>query len=122
MPQSRLQSTTIVSVGRTYPQGVSKITGPRPSVKYLSLQNRDNQAIYFWFGLIPVDPQVTGGPTFPDDPTTWTAQQQTDAGIVLSTYGLKVSPDERIETTTSSTSQVYSYVSAGSAVAHLLIG
>ena len=122
MPQSRLQATTIVSVGRVYPQGVSKITGPRPSIKHNSVQNRDNQAIYFWFGLIPVNPADPLQGTFPDDPATWTAQQQTDAGLVLSTYGLKVSPDERVDSSTSSTSQVYSYVSAGSAVAHLLIG
>jgi hypothetical protein len=96
MTQLKLQATTIRSVGRVYGQGVTRVTVARPKVKYIEVQNRDNKAIYFWFGPIPIDVLDLEQGFFPDDPDTSVG--------------------------TPSTMQVYSYVETGSAVAHLFVG
>jgi len=120
--QLKLQATTIRSVGRVYGQGVTRVTEARPRIKYIEVQNRDNKAIYFWFGPIPIDVLDLNQGFFPDDPADWTAQQQTDAGLVIKTYGLELVAGGSHSLGTPSTMQVYSYVETGSAVAHLFVG
>lgn len=122
MPQHRLQATTIASVGRTYSQGVSRVTGPRPYVKYLRVQNRDNQSMYFWFGRLPVDPSDPSLGVLPDDPADWDTAQTSSAESTIQTFGMEIVSGDSAELGTATTTQLYSYVPTGSAVAHLLIG
>lgn len=48
MARSRVNAQ---SIARIYPAGVSLVTPGRSRLNYQSIQNRDNQAIYFWHGL-----------------------------------------------------------------------
>lgn len=72
-------------LAREYLAGVSLVTPGRPRLNYISVQNRDQQTVYFWHGLVPTSfAQLT---YLPLDTATWTAQQKIDAGGFIQTYG-----------------------------------
>lgn len=76
--------------------------------------------MYFWFGPIPIDVTDPFGPSYPQDPTTWTAQQHQDAEILIGTYGMVVAPGGFKVMQTAHTGAVYSYIESGTAVAHII--
>jgi len=110
----------VQSVARQFTGGaVSLVTSSRPHLNTLAIQNRDNQAVYFWHGLFPTG--VAQADYLPLDPTTWTAQQKADAIIFITTYGEKIDAGEKYEPHVAHTGPLYSYA-ATTAVAHVMVG
>lgn len=92
----------------------------RPRLNYVSIQNRDQQAVYFWHGLVPTSfAQLT---YLPLDPATWTAQQKLDAGVFIQTYGEAIAAGASYEPNLAQTGPLYSYVAANTAKAHVKVG
>lgn len=121
MYPSQAQRADVQSFARTYPEGVSLVTPGRPSLKSVSIQNRDNKIIYFWHGRMPSG--VTGqGEFLPVDPVQWTAQQKLDAATMMLTYGEAIAAGQTYEPRVAQTSALYSYVTVGTAVAHVKAG
>lgn len=110
----------VQSLAREYPAGVSLVTPGRPRLNYVSIQNRDQQAVYFWHGLVPTSfAQLT---YLPLDPATWTAQQKLDAGVLIQTYGEAIAAGASYEPNLAQTGPLYSYVAANTAKAHVKVG
>ena len=110
----------VQSIARQFAGGaVSLVTPGRPHLNTLTIQNRDNQAVYFWHGLFPTSVAQTD--YLPLDPTTWTAQQKADAIIFITTYGEKIDASEKYEPHVAHTGPLYSYA-ATTAVAHVMVG
>lgn len=110
----------VQSVAREYPAGVSLVTAGRPRLNYVSVQNRDQQTVYFWHGLVPTSfAQLT---YLPLDPATWTAQQKLDAGVFIQTYGEAIAAGASYEPNLAQTGPLYSYVAANTAKAHVKVG
>lgn len=110
----------VQSVAREYPAGVSLVTPGRPMLNYVSVQNRDQQTVYFWHGLVPTSfAQLT---YLPLDPNTWTAQQRLDAGVFIQTYGEAIAAGASYEPNVAQTGPLYSYVAANTAKAHVKVG
>lgn len=110
----------VQSVAREYPAGISLVTAGRPRLNYVSVQNRDQQTIYFWHGLVPTSlAQLT---YLPLDPATWTAQQKLDAGVFIQTYGEAIAAGASYEPNLAQTGPLYSYVAANTAKAHVKVG
>ena len=115
------QRAQVQSYARIYPEGVSLVTPGRPSLKSVAIQNRDNKAIYFWHGRMPSG--VTGqGAFLPVDPAQWTAQEKLDAATMMLTYGEAIQAGQTYEPRVAQTSALYSYVTVGTAVAHVKVG
>jgi hypothetical protein len=115
------QRAQVQSYARIYPEGVSLVTPGRPSLKSVSIQNRDNKTIYFWHGRMPSG--TTGqGAFLPVDPVQWTAQQKLDAATMMLTYGEAIAASQTYEPRIAQTSALYSYVTVGTAVAHVKAG
>ena len=118
-PDSALRAQ-VQSFARTYPEGVTLVTPGRPSIKSVSIQNRDNKTIYFWHGRMPSG--VTGqGAFLPIDPAQWTAQEKIDAAMMLA-YGEAIAAGQTFEPRVAQTSALYSYVTVGTAIAHVKAG
>ncbi len=111
----------VQSVARLFPQGVTLITAGRPNLRFVSIQNLDNQSVYFWHGIMPSGPTGAGA-SLPLDPTTWTPQQLTDAGTFLSTYGEKIAAGTIYSPFVAQTGPLYSYVPSGTAKCHVQQG
>lgn len=110
----------VQSIARQFAGGaVSLVTPGRPHLNTLAIQNRDNQAVYFWHGLFPTSVAQTD--YLPLDPTNWTAQQKADAIIFITTYGEKIDAGEKYEPHVAHTGPLYSYA-ATTAVAHVMVG
>ena len=121
MYQSQAQRADVQSFARIYPEGVSLVTPGRPSLKSVSIQNRDNKIIYFWHGRMPSG--ATGqGPYLPVDPAQWTAQEKLDAAAMMLVYGEAIAAGQTYEPRVAQTSALYSYVTVGTAVAHVKAG
>jgi hypothetical protein len=115
------QRASVQSYARTYPEGVNLVTPGRPSLKSIAIQNRDNKTIYFWHGRVPSG--ITGqGPFLPIDPAQWTAQEKLDAAAMMLAYGEAIAAGQTYEPRVAQTSALYSYVTTGSAVAHVKAG
>lgn len=110
----------VQSIARVFPNSVHLVTPGRPYLNTVVIQNRDNQAVYFWHGLFPTDISQTG--YLPLDPTNWTAQQKLDAATFIVTYGEKIAAGERYEPHVAQTGPLYSYVESLTAVAHVMVG
>ena len=110
----------IQSIARVYPQGISLVTAGRPRLNYQSIQNRDNQAIYFWHGYMPTD--IAQVAYLPVNPATWTTEQKAAAELFITTYGEKIDAGATYEPHMAQTGPLYSYVAASSAVAHVKVG
>ena len=110
----------VQSIARVFPNAVYLVTPGRPHLNTVVIQNRDNQAIYFWHGLFPTDISQTG--YLPLDPTNWTAQQKLDAATFITTYGEKIAAGERYEPHVAQTGPLYSYVASLTAIAHVMVG
>lgn len=116
-PGLRLQS-----LAREYPGTISLVNEGRPDMLYIRIQNRDNNAVYFWHGRIPSGP--TGqGPWLDEDPENWTAQETTDAESLFENFGERIAPGEIWEPRIAQTDTVYS-LGAGSAPnqSHVVVG
>lgn len=110
----------VQSIARQFAGGaVSLVTPGRPHLNTLTIQNRDNQAVYFWHGLFPTGVAQTA--YLPLDPTDWTAQQKADAIIFITTYGEKIDAGEKYEPHVAHAGPLYSYA-ATTAVAHVMVG
>lgn len=121
VPDNMSRSRSYVqSIAREYPTGISLVSPGRPRLNYVAVQNRDNQAIYFWHGLVPTSLAQTA--YLPLDPASWTAQQRTDAGAFVQAYGEVVAAGASYEPNVAQTGPLYSYVSASSAKAHVKVG
>ena len=121
MYPSNAQRADVQSYARIYPEGVSLVTPGRPGLKSISIQNRDNKAIYFWHGRMPsgTDGQ---GPYLPVDPAQWTAQEKLDAATMMLAYGEAIAAGQTYEPRVAQTSALYSYVTVGTAIAHVKAG
>lgn len=121
MPDNMAKGRAYVqSLAREYTAGVSLVTPGRPRLNYVSVQNRDQQTIYFWHGLVPTSfAQLT---YLPLDPATWTAQQKLDAGVFIQTYGEAIAAGASYEPNLAQTGPLYSYVAANTAKAHVKVG
>lgn len=108
-PGLRLQS-----LAREYPGTITIITEGRPDLLYIRIQNRDNNAVYFWHGSIPAGPTGQGGYMLAVNPEDWTAQEVADAESLLTNFGEKIAPDEIWEPSCAHTGRVYA-LGAGSA-------
>lgn len=121
VPDNMSRSRAYVqSIAREYPAGVALVSQGRPRLNYVSVQNRDNQTIYFWHGLVPTSMAQTS--YLPLDPYTWTAQQKLDAGLLIQTYGEAVAAGASYEPNVAQTGPLYSYVAANTAKAHVKVG
>lgn len=108
------------SIAREYQAGVALVSQGRPRLNYVAVQNRDQQTIYFWHGLVPTSfAQLT---YLPLDPATWTAQQKLDAGVFIQTYGEAIAAGASYEPNLAQTGPLYSYVAANTAKAHVKVG
>lgn len=110
----------VQSIARVFPSAVYLVTPGRPHLNTVVIQNRDNQAIYFWHGLFPAD--IVQTVYLPLDPADWTAQQKLDAAAFILTYGEKIAAGERYEPHVAQTGPLYSYVPSATAVAHVMVG
>ena len=121
MYPNHAQRAAVQSFARIYPEGVSPVTPGRPSLKSVSIQNRDNKIIYFWHGRMPSG--TTGqGAYLPVDPEQWTAQEKLDAATMMLAYGEAIAAGQTYEPRVAQTSALYSYVTVGTAVAHVKAG
>ena len=121
MYPSNAQRADVQSFARIYPEGVSLVTPGRPSLKSVAIQNRDNKIIYFWHGRMPSG--TTGkGAYLPVDPAQWTAQEKADAAAMMLIYGEAIAAGATYEPRVAQTSALYSYVTVGTAVAHVKTG
>lgn len=122
MPYPNTEPRALIqSIARTFPQGVTLVTAGRPNIKFVSIQNRDNKDVYFWHGEMPSG--ATGsGAILPLDPANWTAQQLTDAGTFMKTYGEKIAAGTLLITPIAHSGRLYSYVETGSAICHVKQG
>lgn len=121
MYPSHAQRADVQSFARIYPEGVSLVTPGRPSLKSVAIQNRDNKIIYFWHGRMPSG--TTGqGAYLPVDPAQWTAQEKADAAAMMLVYGEAIAAGHTYEPRVAQTSALYSYVTVGTAVAHVKAG
>ena len=115
------QRADVQSFARIYPEGVSLVTPGRPSLKSVAIQNRDNKIIYFWHGRMPSG--TTGqGAYLPVDPAQWTEQEKADAAAMMLVYGEAIAAGQTYEPRVAQTSALYSYVTVGTAVAHVKAG
>ena len=110
----------VQSIARVYPTGVALVTPGRPRLSYVAIQNRDNQSIYFWHGLVPTDINQTA--YLPLDPATWTVGQKTAAATFIQTYGEELATGSRYEPNVAQTGPLYSLVPSGTAIAHVKVG
>ena len=121
MYPSQAQRADVQSFARIYPEGVSLVTPGRPSLKSVAIQNRDNKIIYFWHGRMPSG--TTGqGAYLPVDPEQWTVQEKADAAAMMLVYGEAIAAGQTYEPRVAQTSALYSYVTVGTAVAHVKAG
>lgn len=121
MYPSHAQRADVQSFARIYPEGVSLVTPGRPSLKSVAIQNRDNKIIYFWHGRMPSG--TTGqGAYLPVDPAQWTAQEKADAAAMMLIHGEAIAAGQTYEPRVAQTSALYSYVTVGTAVAHVKTG
>lgn len=121
VPDNMSRSRSYVqSIARVYPAGVSLVSAGRPRLNYVAVQNRDNQTIYFWHGLVPTS--IAQVSYLPLDPVDWTAQQRTDAGAFIQAYGESVAAGASYEPNVAQTGPLYSYVASNSAKAHVKVG
>lgn len=121
MYPSHAQRADVQSFARIYPEGVSLVTPGRPSLKSVAIQNRDNKIIYFWHGRMPSG--TTGqGQYLPVDPAQWTEQEKVDAAAMMLVYGEAIAAGQTYEPRVAQTSALYSYVTVGTAVAHVKAG
>lgn len=110
----------VQSIARAFTGGaVTLVTSGRPHLNTLAIQNRDNQAVYFWHGLFPTSIAQTA--YLPLDPSAWTTQQKADAITFITTYGEKIDAGEKYEPHVAHTGPLYSYA-ATTAVAHVMVG
>lgn len=111
----------VQSVRRSVPDVVTLITEGRPNIKSIAIQNRDQQAIYFWHGKMYAG--VLGdGAELPLNPANWTAQQLIDAKTFITGYGEKIDPGLFYEPFVAHSGRLYAVVSANTAVAHVKVG
>lgn len=121
VPDSMARSRAYVqSIAREYPAGVALVSQGRPRLNYVAVQNRDQQTIYFWHGLVPTSMDQTS--YLPLVPDTWTAQQKLDAGVFIRTYGEAIAAGASYEPNLAQTGPLYSYVAANTAKAHVKVG
>ena len=121
MYPSQAQRADVQSFARIYPEGVSLVTPGRPSLKSVAIQNRDNKIIYFWHGRMPSG--TTGqGAYLPVDPAQWTEQEKANAAAMMLVYGEAIAAGQTYEPRVAQTSALYSYVTVGTAVAHVKAG
>ena len=121
MYPSHAQRADVQSFARIYQEGISLVTPGRPSLKSVAIQNRDNKTIYFWHGRMPSG--ATGqGPYLPVDPAQWTAQEKADAAAMMLIYGEAIAAGQTYEPRVAQTSALYSYVTVGTAAAHVKAG
>lgn len=121
MYPSQAQRADVQSFARIYPEGISLVTPGRPSLKSVAIQNRDNKIIYFWHGRMPSG--TTGqGPYLPLDPATWTEQERIDAASMMLVHGEAIAAGATYEPRVAQASALYSYVTVGTAVAHVKAG
>jgi len=121
MYPSHAQRADVQSFARIYPEGVSLVTPGRPSLKSVAIQNRDNKIIYFWHGRMPGGTDGQGA-YLPINPADWTAQQKLDAATMMLAYGEAIAAGATYEPRVAQTSALYSYVTVGTAVAHVKAG
>lgn len=110
----------VQSIARQYATGVSLVSAGRPRLNYVSVQNRDSQAIYFWHGLVPTD--LTQTTYLPLDPALWSTGQKTAAATFIQTYGEKLAQDGILQPNVAQTGPLYSCVPTGTAIAHVKVG
>jgi len=115
-----IAAANVISIAREYTAGVSLVSAGRPDLMNITIQNRDNQSIYFWHGPVSVDLVSHMIQVYlPEDPADWTAQEATDAGTFMSAYGEEIAAGERFEPMVSHKGIIYSYVASGTAKAHV---
>ena len=62
------------------------------------------------------------GAYLPVDPAQWTAQEKADAAAMMLVYGEAIAAGQTYEPRVAQTSALYSYVTVGTAVAHVKVG
>lgn len=111
----------VQSIRRVVTDVVTLITEGRPNIKAIAIQNRDQQAIYFWHGRMNAG--VLGdGVELPLNPADWTAQQLADAKTFLLAYGEKIDAGTFYEPSVSHSGRLYAVVAANTAAAHVKVG
>lgn len=110
------------SVPRIYQAGVNIVSYGRPDLLYIRIQNRGNQAVYFWHGRIPAGPTGQGLYDLAIEPSEWTVQEAEDAQSLLVDIGERVESNSRWEPTVAHTGLVYSLVVASTNYSHVIIG
>lgn len=106
------------SVARRYLSGLRLEKPIKPTVKYLRMQNRGRQPIYFWYGRVPCE----GGSDLPLDPDDWNLAQTLEAMSLIKNLGEEVKSGESLEQPASPVSVVYSFVAYGNTNIHILVG
>lgn len=62
------------------------------------------------------------GEFLPLDPAEWTTQQRTEAATMMLAYGEAIAAGQTYEPRVAQTSALYSYVTTGTAIAHVKAG
>lgn len=109
----------VQSVARDYPEGITIVSGARENLLSVTIQNRDNKAVYFWHGSIKI-----GGVVYPENPADWTPAQVLLAEAHLQAYGEKIDAGQYYQPNIAQRMQLYSFVPHGSGVAkaHVKVG
>ena len=111
----------VQSVRRVVPDAVILVTEGRPNIKSIAIQNRDQQAIYFWHGKMYAG--VNGdGAELPLNVADWTAQQKADAKALMLACGEKIDAGTFYEPVVAHSGRLYAVVAANTAVAHVKVG
>jgi len=111
----------VQSVRRVVPDAVILVTEGRPNIKSIAIQNRDQQAIYFWHGKMYAG--VNGdGAELPLNVAEWTPQQLAEAKTLMLACGEKIDAGTFYEPVVAHSGRLYAVVSANTAVAHVKVG
>lgn len=111
----------VQSVRRVVPDAVILVTEGRPNIKSIAIQNRDNQAIYFWHGKMYAG-QNGDGAELPLNVADWTVQQLADAKTLMLACGEKIDAGAFMEPMVAHSGRLYAVVASNTAIAHVKVG
>lgn len=113
----------VQSVARVYPSGANLVSSKRDSLLFVSIQNRSNHPVYFWHGTAySTLADQAAGISLPLDPVNWTALQKSDFEAFVKTYGEKIDAGATYAPNVAQRLQLYSFVDAAVAEAHVKVG
>lgn len=116
-------SAYVQSVARLYPAGVNLVSSKRENLLFVSVQNRSVHPVYFWHGTAyeNLAAQLAGN-ALPENPASWTALQRTNFEVFVKAYGEKIDAGATYAPNVAQRLQLYSFVDAATAEAHVKIG